>query len=150
MGGHVPALPQPAWVMRFAQIQRVFWRSRGGGSRLADSAWRFTVGPRAVGPISSKLWTHHENAFVHCRLYMHIWLLGASPPDSHWGSAPEPRWVLLSPKLYVLTLPPNPGYVTVLLTLTELWFIQQTIVNFKGLNKQSEYLFIFIYLFNLY
>jgi len=25
-------------------------------------------------------------------------------------------------------------------TFTELWFIQQTIANFKGLNKWSEYL----------
>jgi len=33
-GGHVPTLPRPGWVVRFAQIRRVFWRSRGGGSRL--------------------------------------------------------------------------------------------------------------------
>ena len=46
-----------------------------GGVRVgvADSAWawRYTV---------CLLWTHYENAFVHCRLYIHIWLLGALPP----------------------------------------------------------------------
>ena len=35
-------------------------------------------------------------------------------------------------------------------TFTKLWFIQQTIVDFKGLNKWSEYSFTFIYLFNFY
>ena len=29
-----------------------------------------------------------------------------------------------------------------------MWFIQQAIVKFKGLNKWNEHLFIFIYLFN--
>jgi len=29
-------------------------------------------------------------------------------------------------------------------TLTELWFIHQTIVNFTGLNKWNEYLFTYL------
>jgi len=33
-GEHVPTLPRSGWVVRFAQIQRVFWRSRVG---VADS-----------------------------------------------------------------------------------------------------------------
>jgi len=33
----VPTLPRPGWVVRFAQIQRDFWRSMGGGSRLCMS-----------------------------------------------------------------------------------------------------------------
>ena len=41
------------------------------------------------------------------RLYMHIWLLGALPPDLHRGS-----WTPLVPKPPVPTLPPNPGYAT--------------------------------------
>jgi len=56
-----------------------------GWGGVADSAWawRYTV---------YLLWTHHENAFVHCRLYMHVWLLGALPPDPHRGSAPVHHW----------------------------------------------------------
>ena len=35
-GGHVPTLPRPGWVVRFAQIRGVFWSSggEGGGCRL--------------------------------------------------------------------------------------------------------------------
>jgi len=34
-GGHVPTLPWPGWIVRFAQIQRVFFGGVGvGGSRL--------------------------------------------------------------------------------------------------------------------
>jgi len=35
-GGHVPTLPRPGWVVRFAQIRRVFLHESGwGGSRLS-------------------------------------------------------------------------------------------------------------------
>ena len=54
-----------------------------------------------------------ENVFVRCRLHMYIWLLGASPPDPHRGSAPGPRWETSVPRPPVPTLPPNPGYATV-------------------------------------
>jgi len=50
---------------------------------------------------------------------MHIWLLGALPPDPHQGSAPGPHWGLPSPKSPVLTLPPNYGYATVKETTME-------------------------------
>jgi len=78
----------------------------GVGVGVADSAWawRYT---------EYLLWTYHENAFVHCRLYMHIWLLGAKPPD-HRGSAPVPRWGTSIPQTSVSTLSPNPGYTTVI------------------------------------
>jgi len=43
---------------------------------------------------------------------MHIWLLGASPPDPHRGSAPGSHWGLPSLRPPVPTVPPNPGYAT--------------------------------------
>ena len=65
--------------------------------------WRYTI---------YLLWTHHENAFVQCRLYMHIWLLGASPPDPTGALPLDPAGGLPSPKQSVPTLPPHPGYAT--------------------------------------
>ena len=60
MVGHrwARAHPTSARVGREICINsKSFWRSRGGG---ADSTWasRYTV---------YLLWTHHDNAFVHCR-----------------------------------------------------------------------------------
>jgi len=66
--------------------------------------------PRAQRYTVYLLWTYHENAFVHCRLYTHIWLLGALPPDHHQGSALDLAGGLPSPGLSVPTLPTNPGY----------------------------------------
>jgi len=85
----------------------------GVGVGEADDAWawRYTV---------YLLWTHHENAFVHCRLYMHIWLLGSSPPDPHRGSALDPAAGLPSSKPPVPTLLPNPGYARRGLTTSKL------------------------------
>ena len=81
--GCPPCLGHAGWVVIFAQIRRVF-RSMVGGSRLRMSL--------KVHHISSM--NTSQNAFVHCTLYrpMHIWLLGASPPDPHWSSVPGPHW----------------------------------------------------------
>jgi len=89
MGGHVPSLPWPGWVVRFAQIQRVFWRGRVGA---ADStwAWRYTV-------YLLWNWTHHANAFVHCPLSTPD-PIGALPPGPCWRTSfsftPRPPPVL--------------------------------------------------------
>jgi len=85
------------------KFEEFFWRSRGGGEAYSAWAWTYAL---------YLLWTHHENAFVHCRLYMHIWLLGALPSDLHQGSAPGTLWETSIPKSLVPTLPPNPGYAT--------------------------------------
>ena len=98
--GYVPTLPRPGWVVRLAQIQRVFWRSRVG---VADSAWawRYT-------------------------LYEHITKMRLSTADciclsGFWGRSPQtvtgalplnPARGLPSPRPLVPTLPPNPGYAT--------------------------------------
>jgi len=80
------------------KFKELFWRSRVG---VADSAWtwRYTV---------YLLWTGHENAFVHCSLYMHIWLLGALPPDWYRGCAPEPRWRTSVPQTQYVHLTSKP------------------------------------------
>jgi len=67
--GWAPTLPRTCWVMLFAQIGSVFW---GMGT---DSATNL-----------------HRKAFDSCKLSVYIWLLGALPPDHHWGYAPGPRW----------------------------------------------------------
>ena len=96
---HVPTLPPRAHPTsarvgrKICTNSKSFLRSRVG---VADSVYF--------------IWTHHENAFVHCILCMHIWLLGALPPDHHWGSAPGPRWGTSVPRSPVPTLPSNPGY----------------------------------------
>jgi len=33
-GGHVPTLPWPGWVVRFAQISKSFWRSKCRGLQI--------------------------------------------------------------------------------------------------------------------
>jgi len=56
---------------------------------------------------------HHENVFVHC--ISGFWGLHPQTPT---GALPlNPAGGLLSPNP-VLTLPPNPGYVTVLVSHT--------------------------------
>ena len=43
----------------------------------------------------------------------YIWLLGASPPDPHRGSAPGPRWGTSVPQTPCAHPTSNPGYATV-------------------------------------
>ena len=55
-----------------------------------------------------------ENAFVRCRLHMYFWLLGASTQTPTGALPLDPAGGLSSPRPPVPTLPPNPGYATVL------------------------------------
>ena len=88
------------WVVRFAQIRRVFWRNRG---RVADSTWvwRYTV---------------YMNTSRRCVCLLQIVYAylasGGFAPDPHRGSAPGPCWGTSVRKPPVPTLPPNPGYAT--------------------------------------
>ena len=51
-----------------------FWGGRGDGGRRTDSATNL-----------------RSKAFDSCKLFVYIWLLGASPSDPYRGSAPGPR-----------------------------------------------------------
>ena len=64
MGGHVPTLPQPSWLMGFVQIMRgVFWGEGGRGKWRTDSATNLG-----------------RKAFDNCKLYLASGT-GASLPD---------------------------------------------------------------------
>jgi len=80
----VPTLPQPAWVMRFAQIQRVFWRSRGGGSKLRIS---LKVGRRPIPSMNTSRKCVCPPQIVYAYLAS-----GGFAPRPHWGSASGPHW----------------------------------------------------------
>jgi len=74
----VPTLPQPGWVVRFAQIRSFWWSRAGGGSRLE---------PEGIPYI----------------FYEHITKMRLSTAD--WrprpqrGSAPGPRWGTSVPRM---------------------------------------------------
>jgi len=97
-GGHVPTLPRPEWVVRFAQIQRVFWRSRSGGdSRLCMSL-------KVHRSLYLLLNTSRKCVCPLQIVYAYL-ASGGFVPDSNWGSAPRPCWRLPSPKRSVPSKP---------------------------------------------
>jgi len=85
------------WVVRFAQIRRVFWRSRGC-SRLCMSLKVQHIGLSSMN-------TSRKCICLLQIVYAYL--------ASGRGSAPGPCWGLPSPRPLVPTRPPNRGYATV-------------------------------------
>jgi len=98
-GGHVPTLPRPRWVVRFAQIGRVLLDEWGGGSRLHE--------PESTPYILEHI-TKMRLSTADCIYISGFWW--RSPHTSTGALLLGPAGGLPSPKLPVPTLPPNPGY----------------------------------------
>jgi len=95
MGGHVPTLLRPCWVIRFPLSDQKFFWGRGREDGRTDSATNLA-----------------RKAFDNCKVSIHIWLLGDSPPDST-GAPPLDPWGTYVPQIPVPTLTSEPGYTSV-------------------------------------
>jgi len=89
------------WVVRFAQIQRVFWRSRGGGSIL-----RMSLKVHRISSMNTPLKCICPLQIVYAYLASE-----GFAPRPHQGSTHGPRWGLLftnllcPPYLQTLAMP---------------------------------------------
>ena len=97
--GHVSTLPQPCWVMGFAQIRSFFfWGDRGIR--------------RDGGRTRQQTCVEKHLTAANCLYRAYIWLLGASPQNSTGTPPLAPAGRLPSPRSSVPTLTSEPGYAT--------------------------------------